>query len=75
MGALWGARSARSQQSGKVFPSAARWTQLPVSERNFSFTRALASGRNCSPAPDLVLSKLIVQPVFLPGGTFFHRHR
>ena len=28
------------------------------------------SSRNCNPAPDLVLSKLISQPVFLSGGVF-----
>ena len=48
---------------------------LPVSvNNNTPFARALAmrpSSRNCNPVPDLVLSKLISQPVILSGGVFF----
>ena len=53
-------------------------TATGVCEQTTPFARAFAlqsSSRDCSPAPDLVLSELIVQPVFLSGGVFFHRHR
>ena len=45
-----------------------------VCETNTSFTHALAmrpGGRSCNSAPDLVLSKLIFQLVFLSGGVSF----
>ena len=34
-----------------------------------------SSGRNCYPAPDLVLWRLIFPGVFFSGGVFFQRHR
>ena len=53
-------------------------TRTGVCEKTTPFACALAmrpSSRNCSPAPDLVLSERIFQPVFLSRGVFFHRHR
>ena len=47
-------------------PPTGVWTKKP-------FARALAtqaSGRNCNPAPELVLSKLIFQPAFISGGVY-----
>ena len=48
---------------------------IPASvNKHYPFTRAVAlrpSSRNCNPAPDLVFSGLIFQPVFLSGGVFF----
>ena len=51
---------------------------IPVAVKNIPFAQALAlqsSGRNCNPAPDLVLWKLIFPSVIFSGGMFFHRHR
>ena len=47
-------------------------------EKNIPFTPAFAlrsSGKNCSPAPDLVFFKLIITRVFSSGGVFFRRRR
>ena len=49
-----------------------------VREKNTPFRRACAlqfSGRNCSPAPDLVLPKLVFPLVLLCGGVFLLRLR
>ena len=54
---------------------------LPVSvKQNTPFAQALAlqsHSRNCNPAPDLVLWKLMFQCVLFSRGVFFfsHRHR
>ena len=49
-----------------------------VCEKNTPFMRASAlqaSGRNCSPAPDLVFRKVIFPRASFSGGVFLNRHR
>ena len=49
-------------------------TTTGVCEKNIPFAQALAlqsSSINCSPAPDLVLRKLIFQNIVFSGGVFF----
>ena len=49
-----------------------------ICEKNTPFRRALAlqsSVGNCSPAPDLALTRLVFLSMFFSRGVFFHRHR
>ena len=58
--------------SGQMFKS-----HTGVCEINTPFAQALAlqsNSRNCSPAPDLVFSKLIISRVFFFGGVNVHRY-
>ena len=50
---------------------------IPACETNtpFGWAFALQSSRNSTPAPALLLWKLIFQRVLFSGGVFFHRHR
>ena len=54
------------------------YADTSVCEKHIPFVPAFAlqsCSINCSPAPDVVLWKLIVQHMFFSGGLFFHRHR
>ena len=63
----------RDTDTGRAY-SITQGNHAGLCEKGTPFTRAFpmqSSGRNCSPAPDLVLQKLILPRVFSSGGMFF----
>ena len=72
-------RTARKIRPAYLGEGASQRSATPASVKTTPFTSAFAlqsCSRSCSPAPDLVLRKLILPRVFFSEGVFsFHRHR